>query len=157
MKQLFPLLKHEQCYCDVILYDKNLFNLKLRAYTEPDHVTQHHYQYYLLDFFFTIYFQGPTFWQGMSNRRGSDEEMRQLASFALDRRREMRPRGEPHFPKLYCIFPDAVDPVYIMAGVVRIYEHASTIPLAFNVGDGDWFASWPIIFEEGFPGQEEMK
>ena len=151
MANLFPLENPDYCYCDVIAYDPGQFNLTLRAYCEPDVATRTGYRYYLVEFFFTIFYSGPFFWQGMNASRGSDEELAALAPFALERKIQMRQEGQLHFPRLYHIKGD-LGSVAIIAGLCRIYAHDSPEPLSISKKDGRWYANWPIIFEEGFPG-----
>lgn len=152
----FPILDEDMVYCDVTGFDRTLFNLKLRVYREPDFRSKMGYRYYLIDFFFAIYFQGPLFWQGMAVRRGNDDEMHALAPFALDRKREMQAEGRFHYPKLYRIQSSDCGVINIIAGACRIYAHNSPEPLSFTGTDGLWFADWDIVFEEGYAGQAEF-
>jgi hypothetical protein len=64
----------------------------------------------------------------------------------------MEPQGVPHYPRLYQFAAVDAPPVNVIAGIARVYAHESATPLSFNARDGHWFASWPIIFEEGLPG-----
>ena len=148
--RFFPLDTPEHCYCDVLLYDINQFNLKLRAYREADPLNGvDYYRYYLIDFFFTLHFQGPFFWKGMNVRQGTDSEMSGIAPFALERRQEAINENRLQVPRLYCLETD-LGPVRIIASMVRIYAHNSPTPFSLHGRTGEWFASWPIIFEDGF-------
>lgn len=152
---LLPIADPDLCYCDTLLYDINQFNLKLRAYREPHPERgMMTYQYYVIDFFFTIFFKGQTFWKGLRNQRGSDAEMMQLVPFAIERREQMRGRKETHYPKLYRF--DTLDGgiAYVMAGMTRVYTHESPMPLSIKASEKIWLASWEIVFEEGFAGDE---
>ena len=148
----FPIKDQDKVFCDVTGYDRTLFNTKLRVYREPDFKSNMGFQYYLIDLFFCIYYSGPLFWQGLVASQGTDDEMRQLAPHAWDRKVEMTAEGRDHFPKLYCIETGDAGPLKIIAGACRIYAHNSPMPLAFNE-DGEWFGHWDIVFEEGFAGQ----
>lgn len=153
MTPLFPIDDPHLCYCDVLGYEPGQFNLTLRAYREADFRQETSYRYYLLQFFFTVYFRGPLFWQGMAARRGTPAETAALAPFAAKRVAQMQAAGQFHYPRHYHLESD-LGPVDIIAGVSRIYAQDSAEPLSFNGKDGRWFADWPIVFEEGFPGTD---
>lgn len=152
---LIPIRAPERCYCDMMSFEPAQFNLKMRAYQEPDFGSAQPYRYYLFDYFFTIYFQGPLFWRGMVNRHGSDAEMGTVAPFALERKGEMQEKGMFHYPRLYH-FTTESGPVNIVAGMLRVYVFDSPSPVSFIDIDGDWFAKWPIIFEEGLPEGKQL-
>jgi len=155
MTNYLPILDDDVVYCDVTGFDRTLFNLKLRVYREPDFKSKMGFRYYLVDFFFAVYFQGPLFWQGMRVERGTDAQMAELAPFALDRQNEMRAEGRDHYPKLYRIHSTDCGLLNVIAGACRVYAFDSPEPLSFTGTDGLWFANWDIIFEEGYAGQAE--
>jgi hypothetical protein len=151
MTSLFPIDDPELCHCDIIHYEPVQFNLKMRAYREPEFRSGQPFRYYLLDFFFAVYFQGPMFWQGMTVTRGSEADMAAIAPFALDRRQQMKTTTQLHYPKLYNI-ETTLGPVRIIAGIARVYAHDSVEPLSVTMKDPIWLAGWEIVYEEGLPG-----
>lgn len=152
---LLPFVNAELCYCDVLVYDINQFNLKLRVYREPQvELGLMMYQYYVVDFFFTIFFKGQTFWQGVTNRKGTEAEMRELVSFSVERRMQMIGRKETQFPKLYVFETADGGTAYVMAGMARVYAFESPVPLSIQGKEKVWLANWDIVYEEGFAGDE---